>query len=186
MAIITRKNLNQFLEIEVYQDIGYERNLLVKMVKRFLYRRLRPSTRIVYLIRKMQYYYFGNRLKKLYAIYLHKKIWNLSSCYISPLAKIGQGLKMPHPLGIVIGGESEIGENVTIYQGVTIGSRHKGDYEKGKQPKIRDEVTCFDSCKVLGDIIIGRNSVIGAGSVVIRNVPENSVAVGVPAKIIKK
>lgn len=177
--------LHDCLENEVYIYAREEENLLKRMVMRMMLRFIRPNTRIVYLMRKMQYNYHSNNLiRRLYAIYLHHKIWKECSCYISPQAIIGKGIKIPHPVGIVIGGASKIGANVSIYQNVTIGSRRKGDFEKGVQPQIEEGVTCFSGCQIIGDVIIGKNSVIGAGSVVISSVPPNTVSAGVPSKIL--
>ena len=181
--IFSSKTLHEYLDTEVYLDTQNIRNPLVRITRRYLLRHLRPNTRIVYMIRKMQYYYNSkNALKRLYALYLHRKIWNESSCYISPLAVIGKGLNLPHPVGIVIGGAVRIGSNVNIYQHVTIGSRRKGDYKKGMQPIIEDGVTCFSNAQILGDITIGEGSVIGAGAVVISSVSPHTVSVGVPSK----
>ena len=154
--IFSSKTLHEYLDTEVYLDTQNIRNPLVRITRRYLLRHLRPNTRIVYMIRKMQ--------------------------YISPLAVIGKGLNLPHPVGIVIGGAVRIGSNVNIYQHVTIGSRRKGDYKKGMQPIIEDGVTCFSNAQILGDITIGEGSVIGAGAVVISSVSPHTVSVGVPSK----
>ena len=173
------------LENEVYLYAREEKNPFKQMVMKMMLRLIRPNTRIVYLMRKMQYnYHSKNLIRRLYAIYLHHKIWKECSCYISPQAIIGKGIKIPHPVGMVIGGASKIGVNVSIYQNVTIGSRRKGDFEKGLQPHIEEGVTCFSGCQVIGDVTIGKNSVIGAGSVVISSVPPNTVSAGVPSKIL--
>ncbi|MFS8514745.1 MAG: serine O-acetyltransferase, partial [Planifilum fulgidum] len=97
-------------------------------------------------------------------------------------AKIGKGLFIDHGMGVVIGETCEIGDNVTIYQGVTLGGTGK---EKGKRhPTIEDNVLIASGAKVLGSMRIGRNSKIGAGSVVLREVPPNSTVVGVPGRVV--
>jgi serine O-acetyltransferase len=103
---------------------------------------------------------------------------------IHPGAKIGKGLFIDHGMGVVIGETCEIGDYVTIYQGVTLGGTGK---EKGKRhPTVEDYVLIASGAKVLGSFTIGKNSNIGAGSVVLREVPPNSTVVGIPAKIVKQ
>jgi serine O-acetyltransferase len=101
---------------------------------------------------------------------------------IHPGAKIGEGLFIDHGMGVVIGETTEIGNDVTIYQGVTLGGTGK---EKGKRhPTIGNTVVISAGAKVLGSIMIGDNVKIGAGSVVLRNVPPNCTVVGVPGRIV--
>ncbi len=106
----------------------------------------------------------------------------LTAIEIHPGAKIARRLFIDHGLGVVIGETSVVGNDVTLYQGVTLGGTGK---EHGKRhPTIEDDVVIGSGAKVLGNITVGRNCRIGAGSVVLRNVPENSTVVGVPAHII--
>ncbi|MBI4316842.1 MAG: serine O-acetyltransferase [Chloroflexi bacterium] len=101
---------------------------------------------------------------------------------IHPGAKIGKGLFIDHGMGLVIGETAEIGDDVTLYQGVTLGGTGK---KKGKRhPTLGNNVTVGVGAKVLGAIVLGDNSRVGAGSVVLRDVPPNSTAVGVPAKVV--
>jgi serine O-acetyltransferase len=101
---------------------------------------------------------------------------------IHPGAKIGEGLFIDHGAGVVIGETAEIGNNVTIYQGVTLGGTGK---EKGKRhPTIEDNVVISAGAKILGSFTVGKNSKIGAGSVVLKPVPPNSTVVGVPGKVV--
>lgn len=101
---------------------------------------------------------------------------------IHPGAKIGEGLFIDHGMGVVIGETAEVGNNVTIYQGVTLGGTGK---EKGKRhPTVGNNVVISTGAKVLGSITIGDNARIGAGSVVLRKVPPNTTVVGVPGKIV--
>ena len=101
---------------------------------------------------------------------------------IHPGAKIGDGLFIDHGTGVVIGETAEVGHNVTLYQGVTLGGTGK---EKGKRhPTVGDNVVISTGAKVLGNIMIGDNARIGAGSVVLINVPKNTTVVGVPGKIV--
>ena len=101
---------------------------------------------------------------------------------IHPGAVIGRRLFMDHGMGIVIGETCEIGDDVTIYQGVTLGGTGK---EKGKRhPTLQDNVLVASGAKVLGSIIIGENSKIGAGSVVLKDVPADSTVVGIPGSVV--
>ena len=101
---------------------------------------------------------------------------------IHPGAKIGRRLFIDHGMGVVIGETSIVGDDVTLYQGVTLGGTGK---EQGKRhPTILDNVVIGGGAKVLGNITVGRNCRIGAGSVVLRNVPDDSTVVGVPGHII--
>ncbi|MBE3593264.1 MAG: serine O-acetyltransferase [Thermoanaerobacter sp.] len=108
----------------------------------------------------------------------------LTGIEIHPGAKIGRRFFIDHGMGVVIGETTEIGDNVTIYQGVTLGGTGK---EKGKRhPTIKDNVVIGSGAKVLGPIVVGENSKIGAGAVVLKDVPPNSTVVGVPAHCVKK
>jgi len=103
---------------------------------------------------------------------------------IHPRAKIGPGFFIDHGMGVVIGETSEIGENVTLYHGVTLGGT---SWKKEKRhPTIGKNVVIGVGAKILGPFKIGDNSRIGAGSVVVKEVPPNSVVVGVPGKVIFK
>jgi len=102
----------------------------------------------------------------------------LTNIEIHPNAQIGQGLFIDHGTGVVIGETAEIGDDVTIYQGVTLGGT---GFATGKRhPTIEDNVTIGSGAKLLGPITIGHGSKIGANSVVIHDVPPNSTVVGVP------
>lgn len=108
----------------------------------------------------------------------------LTGIEIHPGAKIGKGLFIDHGMGVVIGETSIIGDNVLIYQSVTLGGTGK---QKGKRhPTIGNNVVIGGGAKVLGDITIGDNSYIGANAVVIKDVPANSTVVGIPGRITKQ
>ncbi|NEY74036.1 serine O-acetyltransferase [Bacillus mesophilus] len=101
---------------------------------------------------------------------------------IHPAAKIGRRFFIDHGMGVVIGETCDIGNNVTIFQGVTLGGTGK---EKGKRhPTIKDNALIATGAKVLGSITIGENSKVGAGSVVLHDVPANSTVVGIPGKVV--
>lgn len=101
---------------------------------------------------------------------------------VHPGATIGDGVFIDHGTGVVIGETAEVGNNVTIYQGVTLGGTGK---ERGKRhPTVGNNVVISSGAKVLGNIIIGDNVKIGAGSVVLKDVPPNTTVVGIPGKIV--
>lgn len=111
----------------------------------------------------------------------HLNRW-VTGIEIHPGATIGKGLFIDHGMGCVIGETAEIGDNVTLYQGVTLGGTGK---ERGKRhPTVGDNVVIAAGAKVLGPISIGDNSKVGAGAVVIRPVPCNCTVVGVPGRVI--
>jgi len=101
---------------------------------------------------------------------------------IHPGAVIGRRFFIDHGMGVVIGETCIIGDNVTLYQGVTLGGTGK---ERGKRhPTLEDNVLVATGAKVLGSIVIGANSKVGAGSVVLKNVPANATVVGIPGKVV--
>jgi serine O-acetyltransferase len=107
----------------------------------------------------------------------------LTGVEIHPGAQIGRRFFIDHGMGVVIGETSEIGDDVLLYQGVTLGGTGK---EKGKRhPTIGDHVVIGTGAKVLGAIEIGDHVKIGAGSVVIRSVPDHSTVIGVPGRIVR-
>ena len=111
----------------------------------------------------------------------------LTGIEIHPKAKIGKNLFIDHGMGVVIGETSEIGDNVTIYHSVTLGgispsidSDNQRDVKR--HPTLKDNVVVGSGAQVLGAIVIGKNAKIGANAVVTKDVPENAVMVGIPAK----
>lgn len=132
---------------------------------------------------RISHYLYINKL-----FFLARLISQISKFFtgieIHPGAKIGRGLVIDHGMGVVIGETSEIGDNVLLYHGVTLGGTGK---DKGKRhPTVGNNVVIGAGAKVLGPIYIGSNSKIGANSVVLNNVPEGATAVGIPAKNIIK
>ncbi|WLD93506.1 serine O-acetyltransferase [Alkalihalobacillus sp. AL-G] len=126
-------------------------------------------------------------------LFWRKKLFFLARCIsqisrfftgieIHPGARIGRRCFIDHGMGVVIGETCEIGNNVTLFQGVTLGGTGK---EKGKRhPTLEDNALVATGAKVLGSITIGKNSKVGAGSVVLQNVPSNSTVVGIPGRVV--
>jgi len=124
--------------------------------------------------------FWPNNKTRLYVAYFFYRI--LTRIEISPRAQIGSGLFFPHPQCIVIG-HAKIGSNCTIYHGVTIGAKlpfHK------EYPKIGNDVYIGAWSTILGGITIGNNVTIGAKSMILDDIPDNSVVIGNPARIIRK
>ena len=135
----------------------------------------------------MIYYRIAHRLylKKHYfwARWISQKSVRRTGIEIHPGATIGKGLFIDHGAGVVIGETAILGDNVTLFQGVTLGGNGK---EKGKRhPTLGDNVMVSAGAKILGSFTIGENSKIGAGSVVLQEVPPNSTVVGVPGRVVK-
>ena len=108
----------------------------------------------------------------------------LTGIEIHPAARLGPGLFIDHGMGVVIGETAEVGENVTLLQGVTLGGTSLK--REKRHPTLGDNVVVGAGAAVLGAITVGDNSRIGAGSVVVRDVPPNSVVVGVPGRVTYK
>ena len=103
---------------------------------------------------------------------------------IHPAARMGRGVFIDHGMGIVIGETAEVGNNVSLLQGVTLGGT--STKREKRHPTLRDNVTVGSGAKIIGAITIGENSRVGAGSVVVRDVPPNAVVVGVPGRVTYK
>ena len=111
----------------------------------------------------------------------------LTGIEIHPAARIGKNLFIDHGMGVVIGETSEIGDNVTIYHGVTLGGISpsvNSDQQRNikRHPTIQDKVVIGSGAQILGPITLGRNSKIGSNAVVTNDVPENAIMVGIPAR----
>ena len=136
----------------------------------------------------MMHYRLAHKLyqKKHYflARYISQRGVRKTGIEIHPGAQIGKGFFIDHGNGVIIGETAIIGNNVTLYQGVTLGGTGK---EHGKRhPTVGDNVMISAGAKVLGSFTIGENSKIGAGSVVLSEVPPNSTVVGVPGRVVKR
>jgi serine O-acetyltransferase len=127
-----------------------------------------------------------NRLGPLAAI-LERIMHHACHCWISTFAEIGPGLMVAHVCGLVVGGSTRLGKNCDIRQNVTFGGNfNKIDADGRSQPWVGDNVSVGAGAVIVGPVKIGSNSIIGANSVVTRDVPENVIVMGVPAQIIKK
>lgn len=143
----------------------------------FLY----PGVKAIRMYRRANYFY---RHKMFFiARYISQHAARITGIEIHPGATIGRRLVIDHGHGVVIGETAEIGDDVLIYQGVTLGGTGK---DTGKRhPTIGNNVMISSGAKVLGPFKVGDNSRIAAGAVVLEEVPENSTVVGVPARVVK-
>jgi serine O-acetyltransferase len=129
-------------------------------------------------------HWFWKHNFKLTGRLLSQLVRGFTGIEIHPGATIGQGLFIDHGMGVVIGETSEVGEDVTLYHGVTLGGTR---LEKGKRhPTLGDRVVVGAGAKILGAITIGSDTRIGANAVVVKSVPDNSVVVGVPGQNIAR
>ncbi|WP_425481854.1 serine O-acetyltransferase [Anaerotalea alkaliphila] len=144
----------------------------------FLY----PSFHAIYRYRIAHWFY--KRKRYFLARWISQRTVRKTGIEIHPGATIGHGLFIDHGHGVVIGETAIVGDNVTIYQGVTLGGTGK---ETGKRhPTIGNNVMISAGAKILGSFTVGDDSKIGAGSVVLREVPPNSTVVGIPGRVVKR
>jgi serine O-acetyltransferase len=143
---------------------------------------LYPSFRVMLSYRRAHKHYLkGHYLR---ARYISQRAARKTGIEIHPGAQIGKGFFIDHGSGVIIGETAIVGDNVTLYQGVTLGGTGK---ETGKRhPTICDNVMISAGAKILGSFTIGENSKIGAGSVVLEEVPPNCTVVGIPGRIVKR
>jgi serine O-acetyltransferase len=135
---------------------------------------------VIYRVQSLCYRY---RLLIL-AYAFHRLNLSIFGIDILPGSSIGEGLRIEHPVGIVIGSGSILGSNCTVMQGVTIGLKHTVSSESDGYPTIGSNVLLGAHCSILGPITIGNESIIGAHSLAITNIPERAIAVGTPTRVI--
>lgn len=129
-------------------------------------------------------HYFYKKKHFLIARYISEKAKRKTGIEIHPGATIGKGLFIDHGTGVVIGETAIIGDNVTMFHGVTLGGTGK---EKGKRhPTVGNNVFIGCGAKLLGNITIGDNAKIGANAVILKDVPQSATAVGIPGRILQK
>src|SRR5687768_18394522 len=134
------------------------------------------------LVHRLTHLMWGSGLKWLARFVSHLGRW-LTGIEIHPGAQIGRRFFIDHGMGVVIGETSEIGDDCTLYHGVTLGGT---SWNKGKRhPTLEDGVMCGAGAKILGPITIGRNGRVGANSVVTKDVPAEMTVVGIPGRIVK-
>ncbi len=152
-----------------------------------------PQADAVYLIRLMQYHAacaegkgLAAKLHRKKARRARRKLVRRYNIFVGDKTKIGKGLMLPHPTGIILGMKAEIGEKCKIFQGVTVGSRRNGEVKLGLQPHIGNNCTLFSGCAVIGGITLGDGVQVGANAVMNRDAEPGSVWAGVPARCLHK
>lgn len=123
---------------------------------------------------------------KILARFLSQVARFLTGIEIHPGATIGKRLFIDHGMGVVIGETAIIGDDCTLYQGVTLGGVGTGQYQVKRHPTLKDGVTIFSGAKIIGNVTIGEKSIIGAMAVVLDDIPSCCTAVGIPAHIVRK
>lgn len=142
-----------------------------------------PSIRAV-LYHRMAHYLYG-RGHRILARRISQRSRRKTGIEIHPGAIIGENIFIDHGMGLVIGETSVVGDNVLIYHGVTLGGTGR-EKDSKRHPTVEDYVTIGAGAKILGPITIGQGAKVGANSVVLKDVPPYSTAVGSPARIIEK
>ncbi|KPZ51753.1 serine O-acetyltransferase [Pseudoalteromonas sp. P1-25] len=125
----------------------------------------------------------AHRLNNL-SILIANRLQRSHGIFISPKAKFDRSLTLKHPVGIVIGDGVMIERDVTIYQNVTLGGARVGDSAKNNYPIIGQGSVIFAGSVIVGKVKIGKNCIVGANSVVVRDVPDFATVVGAPAKVV--
>lgn len=110
----------------------------------------------------------------------------LTGIEIHPGATIGKRFFIDHGMGVVIGETTIIGDDCILYQGVTLGGVGTGEHKVKRHPTLRDNVMISSGARIIGDVTIGDNSIVGASSVVLKDVPANCTVIGIPGRIVKK
>lgn len=170
-------DLLQFIKDEI--KVIKERDPAIKKTTEvFLY----PSFHAILRYRVANWFF--RREKYFVARWISQRTVRKTGIEIHPGATIGKGLFIDHGHGVVIGETAILGDNITIYQGVTLGGTGK---EHGKRhPTVGNNVMISAGAKILGSFTVGDDSKIGAGSVVLKEVPPNSTVVGIPGRIVKR
>lgn len=161
------------IEQEVYA------NRRLNLIQRYKVRTYNPSKNAVYLLRQYQYYgaktgFVNNIFAKTY----YKRLFSRYNIFISKTTEIGKGLSLPHPTGIILGEYAKLGENCTVYQHVTVGTKHLDDYKERLYPEIGKGCVLFAGACVLGKIKLGDGTTVGCNSVLTKSTPPNSTTVG--------
>ena len=130
-------------------------------------------------------HFFYIKKKYLFSRYISEKAKRKTGIEIHPGAKIGENLFIDHGTGVVIGETSIIGDNVTMFHGVTLGGSGMKTNEKKRHPTIGNNVFIGCGAKILGNVKIGNNVKIGANSVILKDVPSNVTIVGAPGRIVR-
>nr|WP_315203242.1 hypothetical protein [uncultured Albidiferax sp.] len=167
-------NILKKISIDIRHNCSKRKVTPLNVVSKVLFN---PAVRMLFFFRLAQYF----RLKK-GGFWLSEFFWNvsviLSACHLSVNSKIRPGVIFPHPVGVVIGSGVEISTKAVIYQNVTIGLRHRTDKSDIAYPRIGRSAILYSGACVAGGIVIGADSLIGANSVVLRDVKNHEKVFG--------
>lgn len=134
---------------------------------------------------RINHFLWGIHLKIL-ARFLSQVARFLTGIEIHPGATIGKRFFIDHGMGVVIGETTVIGNDCTLYQGVTLGGVGTGEHKVKRHPTLQNNVMISSGARIIGDVTIGDNSIVGASSVILKDVPPNCTVVGVPGRIVKE
>lgn len=132
-------------------------------------------------IKATKLWHTGNKIAQFRAMRIHNRNIKKYGCEIYPQAKIGEGLYIPHCVGIVVGSTTIMGRNCVIFPNVVFGARYSPNTENNKQRRhamVGDNCTFGANCSIIGDITIGHDVTVGAGAVVTKDVPDYAIVVG--------
>jgi serine O-acetyltransferase len=173
---MTKQEYRNYLHAEVFSSD--------KGIKKLFRQYIHPSSHAIYLIRKMHYHAQNHRKER--AMLLKFRLFYRFQIDVGLNTKIGIGLKLPHPTGIIIGDRVMIGNHATIHQHVTIGSKKQGDAKLNLQPKIGNHVVIFTQSVIVGSISIGDHVIIGALTKVDETIESDPFIRSIQHTIIKK
>lgn len=167
-------SLKEYIKFEIFNGNKYTLLEFIRAIKN------NPQYEAIFLIRVFLILYNRKKFPRFNKI-INKQLVKKFGIYISGTTKIGVGLKLPHPNGIIFGAGVEIGCNNIIYHQVTFGGANIGDSKHNKYPKTSSNCIFFAGSKVLGQILVEENTTLGANSVLLGNTVANSIYAGVPA-----
>ena|SRR5690554_1813257 len=166
---------------EILDDLPNNQRSFIQIILNTLFNH--PFKLMINLRMGIQFSKSKNPILRLYARFLKNRQMYKWSCDISYDISLGKGVRFGHPIGIVIGNKSIIGDNVKIWQNVTLGSHGKENKPK-QYPIIKSNAKLYAGCKIIGNVVVGKNSIVAANAVVNIDIPDNSVAVGIPCKVL--
>lgn len=154
--------------------------MIIKFLKKFIKFIIFDDYRTNYFVNKYYKISSDDLFCNLYKKLIKRQLKIKKFIILGGNSKVGHNIQLPHPMDVVIGDYAIIGNNCKLYHGVTLGQN------RGKFPKLGNNLIIYSGAKIIGDVHIGDNSVIGANSVVTNDMPSDSIIVGSPARVIRK